>query len=83
MSFDVAAYLTDGLNAVNWLPVDLWIAVIGLTGRLKLGEVSDILSGERQPSEREYDLLALAINERFLDLGGDHPMNYWAELPRV
>jgi hypothetical protein len=63
--------------------VDLWIAVTGLAGFLSLGDVHNIIAGNREPSEKEYDVLALAINEEFEDRGHDHPMNYWEELPQV
>jgi hypothetical protein len=83
VTFNAAAYLTDGLQAVNWTACDLWIAVVGLGGHLDLHDVSEIISGEREPYQREYDLLALALNEQFQDLGRDNPINYWSELPVV
>jgi len=83
VTFDFAAYLTDGLRSLNWVTVDLWVAVTGLACFLTLGDVRNIIGGERQPSEQEYDALALALNEEFTDRGLNRPMNYWQELPRV
>jgi hypothetical protein len=83
VTFDFAGYLADGLRSLDWVTVDLWIAVTGLAGFLSLGDVRSIIAGQREPSEKEYDVLALALNEAFMDRGRDHPMNYWDELPRV
>ena len=35
VTFDFAAYLTDGLAALNWVTADLWIAAVGLGGYLE------------------------------------------------
>ena len=82
-SFDFAAYIADGVRAVNWIPTDLWIAAVGLSGVMGLADIRRILSGEHEPTRHEYTVLAQALNERFQDLGLDHPMNYWDELPRL
>jgi hypothetical protein len=39
-------------------------------------EVEAYLHGALDPSAHEYDVLAHAINERHLELGGDHPVPY-------
>lgn len=81
-SSDPAAHLRDGLRAVGWEPSDLWIASVALGSHLALGEVTDIMLRLRTPTRGEYDVIALALNERFMDLGRDHPMTYWDDLPR-
>jgi len=83
VTFDYAAYLTDGLRGTGWVTTDLWIATVGLGGRLDLSDVRNITFGQREPSRQEYNMLALALNEQFHDLGKDHPMHYWEELPRI
>jgi hypothetical protein len=83
MTFDFAGYLSDGLRSLNWVTADLWIAATGLAGFMSLGDVRQITGGEREPSETEYDVLALALNEEFTDRGLNHPVNYWQELPRI
>jgi len=83
VSFDFAAYLTDGLRGANWANADLWIATVGLGGRLDLSDVRNIMSGRRDPSRQEYNVLALALNEQYHDLGKDHPLHYWDELPQL
>ena len=81
MTFDFAAYLTDGLHSLNWVRADLWIAVTGLACFLTLGDVRKIIAGDRQSSEQEYD--ALALNEEFTERGLHQPMNYWQQLPML
>jgi len=82
-SFDFSTYLRDGLRGVNWVTTDLWIAAAGIGGSMNLKDVQNITSGQREPSRREYDVLAVALNEQFSDLGQNHPMTSWDELPMV
>jgi hypothetical protein len=72
-SFDFSAYLRDGLRGANWVTTDLWIAAVGIGGSMNLKDVQNITSGQREPSRREYDVLAVALNEQYLDLGQNHP----------
>jgi hypothetical protein len=81
--FDYSGYLRDGLRGANWFVTDLWIAAVGIGGSMDLKDVQNIASGQREPSRREYDVLAVALNEQYLDLGQNHPMNSWDELPMV
>ena len=32
------------------------------------------------PSTHDHDVIAHAINERFVELGGNHPVEYWKDL---
>lgn len=76
-----AAHLRGGLRDVGWQTTDLWIASVALGSHLALGDVTDITAGVRVPTRGEYDVLALALNEQFMDLGRDHPVTYWDDLP--
>jgi hypothetical protein len=58
---------------------DLWIAYFALGGRAQPDALRAYLSGQAALS-MEYDVLAQALNECFLDQGGDHPVPYHDEL---
>ncbi len=55
---------------------ELWLRYFGLGGMSTPLEVDAVLHGAVSPSDFEYDILAHAINERFLELGRDHPVPY-------
>lgn len=55
---------------------ELWLRYFGLGGLSTPLEVDAVLHGALTPSDFDYDILAHAINERFLELGGDHPVPY-------
>jgi hypothetical protein len=56
--------------------VELWVHYVGLGGRARMGDVSGYLAGERQLDRLEHNTIAQALNERFMDLGGNHPVPY-------
>lgn len=59
------------------LPVsDLWWRYFALGGMASELEIEAILFGALVPSNQERDLLAVALNERFTELDGDHPVPY-------
>jgi hypothetical protein len=58
---------------------DLWIEYFALGGTERPRDVRTYLGGGAVES-MDYDVLAQAINERFLDRGGNHPVPYQDEL---
>lgn len=54
---------------------DLWISYFSLGGLSRPEAVRDYLAG-RTAHVVDYDVLAQAINERFMDSGGNHPVPY-------
>jgi hypothetical protein len=62
---------------------ELWMAYFALGGTASARTIRSYLLHERPDpvTDSEYDLLAQAINERFLDQGQDHPLPYRDELP--
>jgi hypothetical protein len=58
---------------------ELWWAYFSLGGTALPNAVQSYLDGS-DGRAIDYDVLAQAINERFLDLGGDHPVPYADEL---
>ena len=58
---------------------ELWLRYFGLGGMSTELELEGFLYGALQPSAHDHDVLALALNERFTELGGDHPVAYFNE----
>jgi hypothetical protein len=55
---------------------DLWLRYCEVGGMSTALEVEAFLFGTLLPSAHDHDLLAQALNDRFLELGGDHPVPY-------
>jgi hypothetical protein len=55
---------------------DLWLRYCEIGGMSTALEVEAFLFGTLVPSAHDHDLLAQALNDRFLELGGDHPVPY-------
>jgi hypothetical protein len=67
-----AARIVAGLTIV-----DLWIDYFGLGGDVPMVEFVGALSGERPLLRRDHDRIAIALNERFSDLGWGRPVSLW------
>jgi hypothetical protein len=55
---------------------ELWFRYFELGGMSSAFELQAILSGALCPSAHDHDVIAHAINERFVELGGNHPVSY-------
>jgi hypothetical protein len=55
---------------------ELWMRYFELGGMSTALEVEAILYGALQPSSHDHDVIAHAINERMVELGGNHPVPY-------
>lgn len=55
---------------------DLWWRYFAIGGMSTELEVEAILYQALLPSGSDLDMLAAALNERFSELGGDHPLPY-------
>ena len=55
---------------------DLWYRYFALGGMRSALDVEAYLYGALIADVYERDLLAVALNERFAELGGDHPVPY-------
>lgn len=55
---------------------DLWWRYFALGGMSTELEVEAILYRALQPTDSDHDMLSVALNERFSELGGDHPLPY-------
>lgn len=55
---------------------DLWYRYFALGGMSTALEMEAFLYGALIADAEDRDLLAVALNERFAELGGDHPLPY-------
>jgi hypothetical protein len=55
---------------------ELWFRYFELGGMSTAFEVEAYLYGVLTASSHERDLIAVALNERLAELGGDHPIPY-------
>jgi hypothetical protein len=55
---------------------DLWFRYFELGGMRTALEVQAYLYGALAATPHDHDLIAVALNERFSELGGDHPIPY-------
>ncbi|CAN5289432.1 hypothetical protein BH23ACT9_BH23ACT9_06360 [soil metagenome] len=55
---------------------DLWLRYFALGGMGTALEVEAYLFNALVPPSHDHDVLAVALNERFAELGGDHPVPY-------
>jgi hypothetical protein len=55
---------------------DLWLRYFGLGGMSTAFEVEAYLYGALEPTEHDRDVLAHALNERFTEMGRNHPVPY-------
>ena len=55
---------------------DLWLRYFELGGMSTDLELEAFLFGALQPSTHDHDVIAHALNERFVELGGNHPVPY-------
>lgn len=57
---------------------ELWLRYFELGGMSTGFELEAFLYGVLAPSDHDHDVIAHALNERFTELGGDHPVAYVA-----
>jgi hypothetical protein len=59
---------------------DLWLRYFGLGGMSSGTDLEAFLYGILQPSTHDHDVIAQALNERFVEIGGDHPVPYLEDM---
>ena len=57
---------------------ELWLRYFELGGMCTSLQVEAFLYGALEPTSRDHDTIAHALNERFVELGGNHPVPYAA-----
>ena len=60
---------------------DLWMRYFTLGGMSTALEMEAILYGALIGNDHNRDVIAVALNERFAELGGDHPVPYSGDDP--
>jgi len=55
---------------------ELWLRYFELGGMSTSLQLEAFLFGVLQPTTHDHNVIAHALNERFSELGGDHPVPY-------
>jgi hypothetical protein len=55
---------------------ELWLRYFELGGMSSSLQLEAFLCGALQPTTHDHDVIAHALNERFVELGGNHPVPY-------
>ncbi len=76
MSIQPADALDQHRQRVGLSHTDLWLRYCEVGGMSNALEVEACLFGTLVPSAHDHDLLAQALNDRFVELGGNHPVPY-------
>lgn|GEM_PF-925384 len=80
---DVIDPLEQARRGLKMSVSDLWWRYFAIGGMSTELEVEAILYQALVPSENDRDYLAVALNERFRELGGDHPIPYSDDEPHA
>jgi hypothetical protein len=59
---------------------ELWLRYFELGGMSTGLELEAFLLGALKPSIHDHDVIAHALNERFVELGGNHPVPYLEDM---
>jgi hypothetical protein len=58
---------------------ELFLRYFELGGMSSSLQLEAFLYDALQPSVHDHDVIAHALNERFVELGGNHPVPYWSD----
>ena len=61
---------------------ELWLRYFELGGMSTGLQLEAYCYGALQPSRHDHDVIAHALNERFVELGGNHPVPYIEDAER-
>ena len=70
------ALLGTALAHLGMSPRDLWIRYFAVGGNGSLSDVAAWLDGRAEPSDKDHDLMAHALNEEFAARDQNHPVGY-------
>ena len=68
--------LEDARREANLSHDELWFRYFALGGMRTALEVEAYLYGALTETAHDHDLIAVALNERFSEMGGGHPIPY-------
>lgn len=63
-------------RAAGLSQAELWMRYFGLGGMQPALELEAVVHGALVPAAHDHDVLAHALNERFTELGLNHPVPY-------
>lgn len=58
---------------------ELFLRYFELGGMSSAFQLEGFLYQALRPTQHDHDVVAHALNERFVELGGNHPVPYWAD----
>lgn len=73
---DTSGVLENARREVGLSISELWFRYFALGGMSTELELEAYLYDALTPTDHDRDLVAVALNERFSELGGDHPVPY-------
>lgn len=73
--------LAAARNHLGMTEVQLWTDYVGLGGTRTFTQVTELLDGSLALTRFDYDLLAQALNDAFIERDEDHPVPYFEDLP--
>ena len=76
MSGPLNDVLDRGRQSAGLTHGELWLRYFCLGGMGTALQVEAFCYGALQPSAHDHDVVAHALNERFVELGGNHPIPY-------
>lgn len=79
---DSVAPLEQARRTLGLSVDELWLRYFALGGMCTVLEVEAHVVGALVAEPHDHDILAVALNERFSELGGDHPVSYSTDRPR-
>lgn len=69
--------LHEGMTRLGMTIDQLWLDQLSLGGSASSIEVEAYVLGLLRADRHQHNLLAHAVNEGFMDRGGNHPVAYW------
>jgi hypothetical protein len=74
--------LQTGMRASGMDYQELWLRYIAVSGEAGELELEAYVLGLLTLDAFQYNLIAQALNEYFIEQGQDHPVAYWDEVSR-
>ncbi len=81
MASPAVSYLEQGRLDAGLTHGELFLRYFELGGMSSALQLEAVLYDALVPSPFDHDILAHALNERFVELGGNHPIPYRSDEP--
>ena len=73
---EIVDFLEQARRDLDLSIADLWLRYFALGGMNAALEIEAVLFGALVSDSHNRDIIAVALNERFFELGRDHPVPY-------